>query len=496
MVRADIVTRRPVPARGAVRVGLLVALAIAPLVPDPADGSCYEHRRCFDEDPAFRRYGARDPDAAASRECGGAEPGATPPPVALDRDPFLAAGAVQGSGTADRDRDRVDDEMERALAEAFAPYVVYADEWAGAFDGDPDFGEPAVLFQVRPYVHLDRYDPDRGGAAGFSCADPWPPARQVFTARDRWVRIVYLFLWDRDDGYGPAADACRWHWGDNQSVTVIVRTAVPPDGTEVAPRWWRIHAVLPLVGCGKEGIGDAPFGWPVGRPLWFREEGGVHPVVFVTDGKHHWAHEVGFCQPCAGILSVFAEDLACPWAWHNPRWHSAWWTADALGPVWDPAFPDGSGRGLPVLSGNRARELTRAYLSDPERPDRYDWQRRAPLGNNVGEWDATDPAFVDALDWLCLWRVTPTADGVAVAPSHVCFQDERAWDERPFGGGHVAGDRYELTRPHACSGSITFGFPNSANLSHWATDDEDDIRDLDGDGVPNDRDPDPYDAAS
>jgi hypothetical protein len=481
---------------------MVLAFALAGLVaPVAARAWCYEYRRCFAAEPEFRLYGspysvdgrAAEACAAEGEEaCGCTPTGEAPPPVELDRDPFVPASAGAGErAAADRDRDLLDDRMELVLARAFAPQTVYANEWAGSFDGDPDFGEPTVLFQVRPYVHLDRYDPARYPDDAFSCLDPVPSRRLRFTASERWVRIVYLFLWDRDEGYGVAANRCRWHFGDNQSVTVLVRTAAPPGGDRADPRWWKVHAVVPLLGCERRGCGGAPFGWPVARPFWFRLAGGVHPVVFVTEGKHHWSFETSSCQPCSAVFSPYPEDLGCPWDWANPQWHSAWWTLPILGPEWDPGFPDGGGLQLPVLEGNRARELTRAFLFDPADPERFDWERRAVLGNNVGEWESPDPAFVDALDWLCLWRVRETDGGLDVEWSQVCFEDEFAWDDRPFSGGLVTGDRWTSTVPRDCDGETRLGWPNSSNRSHWITDLEDDITDLDDDGVSNADDPSP-----
>jgi hypothetical protein len=168
-----------------------------------------------------------------------------PPPIELSASAYLDP-CLDGL-QADRDGDWLRDDQENALAAYFAPYL--------RFDSDEsttEADEPVVLFQVTPGR---RSSP--GGCVGTDCPVP------------TYLEIRYGMFWEYDGGY-PLELGTFWcsmdsHAGDNQDFTVTLQSS---DGGRI----WQY----------LETSGDA-----TKNPHPQEQHGISHPVLYLSDGKHH-----------------------------------------------------------------------------------------------------------------------------------------------------------------------------------------------------------------
>ncbi|NMC69903.1 MAG: hypothetical protein GYA57_07540 [Myxococcales bacterium] len=175
---------------------------------------------------------------------------------------------------------------------------------------------------------------------------------------------------------------------------------------------------------------------------WYTDEddAGLHLVRMYSYGKHHERATTRVPDGCGQEWICPPTDDPVRWAWH-----------------------DGPGLYLARVSGNAAFDLA-DYPAGP--PD-------LPRANNVGESDAFGWPFVDALDDFCIY-----------CPSCLerwgtywrCFVDEDAWDTRDFMGG--------LRHDPNCE----TGSQRKPMAELWGSTDRAFLDDLDGDGIPNDRD--------
>ncbi|MBI5500153.1 MAG: thrombospondin type 3 repeat-containing protein [Deltaproteobacteria bacterium] len=429
-----------------IRVAALALLAVLH-VPAGATADGADFESCFDGDEAgFRCF-----DSSRGR-CGAGEPGTAPPvewlpPVRLDRSPFVRRGP--GMEEADRDGDGVDDAMELEVAAAFSPYLVNAWDAAG-FYGDPNLGEPTVLFQVRPILL----------AAAPHCGYASAPC--PFGGPYRALAIDYTLLWDLDEGLQFDSPGCEAvdgsHLGDSQEMDAVVFTLDDP-------ALWHLWSCSEAVWFHKPDPAE-PWSGPVS---------GLHPVVFLTKGKHHYYHRTCDCDlyslgcSCEVEVSVGEdcdERLWCP-RFEGDPWGRIRWRGGVP--------PDGVGHVLPPVVGNAAsRHLGAGYVYPT-------LEESLPLGNNVGEPDAhPSPWFVDDLSRFCLYTQDPGHAGRYGL--RVCFATEasRAWSTRQFDGGWNPGG---ARCPDACRAELLERCLACASPigSLWRSSD---ISDLDGDGVP------------
>ncbi len=185
----------------------------------------------------------------------------------------------------DHDGDGLRDDLEYKLAEAFKPLLVF-----DSHEKNRRTDEPRTLFQVRPgglkadegcigfleaRISLEKrcisivaglstqvYGSgfkDDDGCIGKGCEAPWS------------VRIRYLFLFQRDGGYGPASDCVNAHNGDNEQADVQLES---DDGQN----WRPISAHI--------------LDWesPASAVQWVKQKEGErenHPVIYMSAHKHH-----------------------------------------------------------------------------------------------------------------------------------------------------------------------------------------------------------------
>lgn len=188
----------------------------------------------------------------------------------------------------DHDGDGLRDDLEYKLAEAFKPLLVF-----DSHEKSRRADEPRTLFQVRPgglkadegciglleaSISLDKHCvsivaglmstlvygsgfKDDDGCIGKGCEAPWS------------VRIRYLFLFQRDGGYGPAAGwfCVNAHNGDNEQADVQLES---DDGQH----WRAISAHI--------------LDWesPASAVQWVKQKEGEkenHPVIYMSAHKHH-----------------------------------------------------------------------------------------------------------------------------------------------------------------------------------------------------------------
>jgi hypothetical protein len=512
-----------------------------------------EFERCFAVDASFRCFSGatgdcnRGDDPSLWDSNGSAASWARPPVVELTSDPFLpprfAYGGSPGDLWTDYDNDTLRDDAERALAEAFRPYVVYAfgdilpadwhqelpvssdclysgtcectplgdssrcypawmprsgslgDYECASASGDgyefcyparplhgsdaPRTGEPSVLFQVRPL---------RPGS------DPLV-SDVALTPTDRRIAIQYALLWHMDHGY-PRHEWVNAHEGDDQTVTVVIRSR-SGDAAQ-----WEVESV-------------SATGYPQ-HETWFdlRDVGpdgtaaGVHPVVFLSEGKHHFDRDTS-CSPCELPGVSWDEEFRCPvppWSYDPPlpagpaeppaevlaAIHRAYQRAAT---EWHAEY-----RKLTTVVANEARDLTKerfcpwGYYGCAPENRRYDWQaerwRIKRLGNNVGEppprsyvvglpSELTGDAFWRwgfNLGFLCTWDWDGALGEYVL---HDCFEDEYSWDMREFWGGLcVDCDMDARDRDH----SLPWDSYTSPLADLWL---RYGISDVDGDGFPN-----------
>ncbi|MBI5486766.1 MAG: hypothetical protein HY905_05500 [Deltaproteobacteria bacterium] len=474
---------------------------------------------CFRREPDFVCYDGWEGTAEANCDAGddselwglngSAGPGVEPPAVRLPSDPFVSPSATYGRWLTDVDGDYLVDDAELKLAEAFAPYVVQADAsdlpqpeftpvpcdlgaypcWCNCAlespDGtcsvhgacwrlirprsstDPEVGEPTILFQVRPLADLDK--------VGDLLNLPDLYADRL-TPIERRITLQYVLLWDQDFGQ-PGYESTTSHMGDDQPVTVVVE--MDPDDASL----WRVAAVSDDVDWPWAGIA-----WPKGK-MWFYHPDvdpdgnarGVHPVLFLSDGKHHYQRDLDH-------EDNWYDVLACPSSATSLVPDDAYAAWDALGYLdrWHETM-----RFLPPVVANAARDATYARFWYTSEGRKYDWERYT-LGNNVGEPEHPGGfPFVDDLSFLCVWIDDPTASGGDPygLTFDICFDDEFAWDSRPFVGGH---GEHEGTTPvqdywydHDISDLDDDGRLNDADSCYLqgALEDYGDTWDGDGDGV-------------
>lgn len=158
------------------------------------------------------------------------------PGVQLERS--LLVKTAEEAERLDLDRDGLIDGMESALAHAIRPYYIFdsSEKARQSF-------EPVTLFQVRP---LDLSD-----------------------MKMLRIKILWVFLFRHDGGYGPDSYCDDSHGGDNDSSFYELLSL---DGGVT----WD----LTTVGVGKGGLH-----WGLGRQNL--EMYGRHPVIFVSAHKHH-----------------------------------------------------------------------------------------------------------------------------------------------------------------------------------------------------------------
>lgn len=158
-----------------------------------------------------------------------------------------------GDGEAlDSDHDGLVDTMEGLVAQAFRPLMVFdSDETARL-----NF-EPVVLFQVRPL-------------------SPTP----AYPYRNR-VAIKWVFLFNRDGGYGPNAGVfCNdAHFGDNDDALFEI------ESIDEGITWKLVRATLGLWQSPDYLESDALLRWPAASRMEVR--GWTHPVIWMSASKHH-----------------------------------------------------------------------------------------------------------------------------------------------------------------------------------------------------------------
>lgn len=169
-----------------------------------------------------------------------------PPPFEFGSSRVLYAEIPTG----DRDRDGLHDYHEFMLADYFKPKLIFDSD-----EGHRRPDEPVTLFQVRPE-----------GTVGIKGTRVW---------------IKYVFLFQRDGGYGESSDCYDDHNGDNQSADFVVES---DDG-----RKWQLIQ-----------INNSHFSWPDEVPVFsgglvpewqwtwdnVRFEGS-HAVIYMSAHKHH-----------------------------------------------------------------------------------------------------------------------------------------------------------------------------------------------------------------
>jgi hypothetical protein len=150
--------------------------------------------------------------------------------------PLVASVEDRAAGL-DLDHDGLVDDMEGALAEVFRPYVVFDSKESArrAF-------EPVTIFQVRPI------------------------GKRMSTLR---VRIKYIFLFERDGGYGENSYCFDSHPGDNDDAFFDV------DSGDGGVTWslTRVHLSFK----GRE--------WP--RNSSMSVHAYTHPTIHMSSHKHH-----------------------------------------------------------------------------------------------------------------------------------------------------------------------------------------------------------------
>jgi len=151
---------------------------------------------------------------------------------------LVATAAEQADGL-DRDNDGLADVMEGALAEVFRPYVVFDSKEAAR-----RAGEPITIFQVRPI------------------------GMRMNTLR---IRIKYIFLFERDGGYGDGASivCVDSHAGDNDDAFLDL------DSSDGGRTWSLVRVHLSFKGIE----------WP--RNASMRTHDDTHPIVYMSSHKHH-----------------------------------------------------------------------------------------------------------------------------------------------------------------------------------------------------------------
>jgi hypothetical protein len=142
----------------------------------------------------------------------------------------------------DRDGDGLRDEAENELAAAFQPFVVL-----DSHEKATRPGEPVILYQIRPE----------------GCVGPANRCHSDLLT----LSAVYAHLWEWDGGYGPDSPCGDKHKGDNQDTKAVFESRDGGLSFRLA----------------KVEIGS--FVWPKGHAMRF--QGGTHPTVYFSSGKHH-----------------------------------------------------------------------------------------------------------------------------------------------------------------------------------------------------------------
>jgi hypothetical protein len=192
----------------------------------------------FRLEPSTAEVRAQPSPTAASAAILAAQGSAT---VAGDRSArlprSLVATTAEQADRLDRDNDGLVDVMEGALAEVFRPYLVFDSKESArrAF-------EPITIFQVRPI------------------------GKRMNTLR---IRIKYIFLFERDGGYGASSYCSDSHWGDNDDAFFDL------DSVDGGLTWslTRVHLSF-------KGIE-----WPRNASMSMHDD--THPIIYMSSHKHH-----------------------------------------------------------------------------------------------------------------------------------------------------------------------------------------------------------------
>jgi hypothetical protein len=303
----------------------------------------------------------------------------------------------------DHDGDGLRDDLEYKLAEAFKPLLVF-----DSHEKNRRTDEPRTLFQVRPGglkadegcvgfleagISLDKrcisivaglstqvYGSgfkDDDGCIGKGCEAPWS------------VRIRYLFLFQRDGGYGPASDCVNAHNGDNEQADVQLES---DDGQN----WRPISAHI--------------LDWesPASAVQWVKQkerERENHPVIYMSAHKHHTYLDTSY----DGEDSLYSE-----WGCNeNVNGAGARIWPDLISPLTDKR-PNNAG--------------------EPELHS-YKWVRLLP-GEKPESGYFTDITFPDLFSTIhILRRDAPEAKYFIDALDAYGYPGEKAWSNKKFAGG-------------------------------------------------------------
>jgi hypothetical protein len=187
----------------------------------------------------------------------------------LERSPALNwLRLAQGDDCAlDEDGNGLDDEIESQLAACFVPELSF-----DSMENSLRIDEPHVLFSA-------------------------------YAVGPNLIRLHFAFLFARDGGYVLGTDFPCWnddHDGDVESVAIDVAW------TERDHRWYG----APVAMHTRDPRDGAEVSSSVDSSASALRLSGMHPVLFVTAGKHHWLHRAEYltyacsCGPLGRCGSV------------------------------------------------------------------------------------------------------------------------------------------------------------------------------------------------
>jgi hypothetical protein len=311
------------------------------------NGVTYDPAKSWVAPPGFRRVAGGDRREGGNEgyywfEKTTGEEIATQPTMTHRLPQSLRMAAGSNASVVDKDGDCLVDDMEAALAARFRPHITFDSDESARRDGEP--------------VTVWRMYPTSGGG----------------------IHIRWLFLMDKDGGYGPESWCDDWHPGDNDHADYDLTTS---DGGFT----WRVNRI---------GLTGGPYVWPTNTRLEVHEK--FHPKFYFSASKHH---------------EYFNRD--------NDEYSSPYSTWD--GPACE---DDVNGAGATVLVNDRSFfPLASNNVGEPNR--HADFVDTLPMFGNQRVWDL-DNCFVHFEPWigdnLCISNASKLVDGASQlpAPASLC----------------------------------------------------------------------------
>jgi Thrombospondin type 3 repeat len=166
----------------------------------------------------------------------------------------------------DKDLDGLKDDFENILADSWRPYFIFDqnenDRTVNINDGSLRFGEPTVLFQVRPIGGWD-----------------WP----------RRIVIKWAFLYRLDGGYRRDNLCKDWHYGDTESGYYELKSL---DGVT-----WQLDSLNLWTEVPSIAANDQRIEWmSLDDTYWEKMSPRLSPIVHASAGKHHQYMTASNCE--------------------------------------------------------------------------------------------------------------------------------------------------------------------------------------------------------